>query len=61
MTDLLFSSYCLGPASEAVPNKPPSPRVSTADDGTITMDPFSLIASYNMFMARRCRATGLFM
>jgi len=28
--------------------------------GTITIAPFSLIASYNMFMALKCSATGLF-
>ena len=33
--------------------------VSTADDGTITIEPRSLMASYSMFMARRCSATGL--
>ena len=31
--------------SAAVPNRPPNPMVSTADDGTITIEPFSLIAS----------------
>ena len=34
------------------------PIVSTAVEGTITMEPFSLIASYNMFIARRCKAVG---
>ena len=29
-----------------------------AVDGTMTIAPFSLTASYNMFMARRCKATG---
>ena len=33
--------------------------VSTAEEGTITVAPFSLIASYSIFMARRCNATGL--
>ena len=32
---------------------PPKPMVSTAEEGTITMEPFSLMASYNMFMARK--------
>jgi hypothetical protein len=40
---------------------PPKPIVSTALDGTITIEPFSLMASYNMFIARKCRATGLLM
>ena len=34
-----------GPASAAVPSIPPSPMVSTTDEGTITIEPFSLIAS----------------
>ncbi len=42
-----------------VPIRPPSPMVSTAEEGTITVAPFSLIASYSIFMARRCNATGL--
>src|ERR1700677_2212855 len=46
-------------ASEVVASIPPSPIVSTADDGTITIAPFSLMASYSMFIARRCSATGL--
>ena len=29
--------------------------VSTAEEGTITIEPLSLMASYSMFMARRCR------
>lgn len=51
-------STCL--PNDTVPNIPPNPIVSTALDGTITIDPFSLIASYNMFIARKCSATGLF-
>ena len=50
----------LTPPSAAVASVPPSPMVSTAEEGTITIEPFSLMASYSMFMARRCRATGLF-
>ena len=46
-------------ASDVVANMPPSPMVSTAEEGTITIAPFSLIASYSMFMARKCSATGL--
>ena len=38
---------------------PPSPMVSTADEGTMTIEPFSLMASYNMFIARKCSAVGL--
>ncbi len=34
-----------GRAIAAVASIPPSPIVSTAEDGTITMEPFSLIAS----------------
>jgi hypothetical protein len=33
------------PANDAVPSIPPRPIVSTADDGTITIEPFSLMAS----------------
>src|SRR6266851_1219199 len=50
--------WAFAPASDAVASVPPSPMVSTADDGTITIEPRSLIASYSMFMARRCSATG---
>ena len=32
-------------AIEAVANDPPSPMVSTAEDGTMTIEPLSLIAS----------------
>ena len=46
-------------AIEDIANVPPSPIVSTADEGTITVDPLSRIASYSMFMARKCSATGL--
>ena len=53
--------YCFCADSDAVPSSPPSPIVSTALDGTITIEPFSLIASYSMFIARRCSATGLLM
>src|SRR5271157_622627 len=52
------SCYCPLPRA-ATPSVPPSPMVSTTEEGTITIEPLSLIASYNMFMARRCRATGL--
>ena len=55
---VLVMNYGLAPPSDAVASVPPSPMVSTADEGTITMEPFSLMASYSMFMARRCRATG---
>ncbi len=55
--------YCLvtadAPPIEAVPSMPPSPMVSTAEEGTITIAPFSLMASYSMFMARRWSAVGL--
>src|SRR5690348_4485797 len=47
-------------ANAVVARLPPKPIVSTAEEGTITIEPRSLIASYNMFMARKCRATGLF-
>jgi len=53
--------YCTCLEMAAVPSMPPSPMVSTADEGTITMEPFSLMASYSMFMARRWRAVGLLM
>ena len=33
------------PANDVVASIPPSPIVSTADDGTITIAPFSLMAS----------------
>lgn len=46
-------------ASDVVASRPPNPIVSTAEDGTITIAPFSLMASYSMFMARRWSATGL--
>ena len=36
-------AYCL--LSAAVPSRPPRPMVSTADDGTITIEPFSFMAS----------------
>ena len=45
-------------ARDVVASIPPSPIVSTAEEGTITIEPFSLIASYSMFMARKCSATG---
>jgi len=48
------------PPSEAVASTPLSPIVSTTDDGTITIAPRSLIASYSIFIARKCSATGLF-
>src|SRR5437762_2989957 len=38
--------YFTCPASAVVPSIPPRPIVSTADDGTITIEPFSLMASY---------------
>src|SRR5438477_10037600 len=50
--------YGFAPPREAVARVPPRPMVSTAVEGTITIAPFSLTASYSMFMARRCRATG---
>src|SRR5438552_6975970 len=51
--------YLVCPASAVVASSPPSPIVSTAVDGTITIAPFSLIASYSIFIARRCSAMGL--
>ena len=45
--------------NDATASDPPSPMVSTADEGTITIEPFSLMASYSIFMARRWSATGL--
>jgi hypothetical protein len=51
--------YKTGRASAVVPSIPPNPMVSTAEEGTMTIEPFSLIASYSMFMARRCSAMGL--
>src|SRR5579863_8068619 len=51
--------YPTGRASAVVPSIPPNPMVSTAEEGTITIEPFSLSASYSMFMARRCSAIGL--
>src|SRR5215469_1763470 len=41
---LLYGQPCCF-ASDAVASEPPSPMVSTADDGTMTIDPRSLIAS----------------
>src|ERR1019366_138334 len=53
-------AYCgFAPPIDPTPSMPPSPIVSTAEEGTTTIAPFSLMASYSMFMARRCRATGL--
>ena len=40
-----FAIFSAWPLSETVPSSPPRPIVSTADEGTITMAPFSLIAS----------------
>ena len=54
---VMAASYCFGDSVE-VASMPPRPMVSTAEEGTITMAPFSLIASYSMFMARKCSATG---
>lgn len=48
------------PPTEAIDSMPPIPMVSTADEGTITTEPLSFMASYNIFMARRWSATGLF-
>lgn len=48
-----ISYQCLAPPSEAVAKVAPKPMVSTADDGTITIEPRSLIASYSMFIARK--------
>ena len=47
----LYSGFA--PASDAVASVPPNPIVSTAEEGTITIDPRSLMASYSIFMARR--------
>src|SRR5580704_11105105 len=55
---LVETVYGLAPPIDAVARVPPRPMVSTAVEGTITIAPFSLMASYSMFMARRCRATG---
>ena len=43
----LIPRYSFGtcPLSAVIPDNPPRPIVSTADDGTITIEPFSLIAS----------------
>ena len=41
----VHSPVCFFCASAVTPVRPPRPIVSTALDGTITMDPFSLIAS----------------
>ena len=58
--DLTFEPYeGFAPPRAAVAKVPPSPIVSTADEGTITIDPRSLMASYSMFIARRWSATGL--
>ena len=43
----------------AVASVPPNPIFSMPVDGTITIDPFSRIASYSMFMPRSCSAPGL--
>lgn len=40
-----YTRYCFWLLNEAVPSSPPNPMVSTAEDGTMTIDPFSLIAS----------------
>src|SRR5579864_2551415 len=45
--------------SAANPAIAPSPIVSTAVLGTTIMAPRSLSPSYSMFIARRCKATGL--
>src|SRR5579872_5534015 len=36
----------LAPPSAAVASVPPNPMVSTAEEGTMTIEPFSLMASY---------------
>jgi predicted amidohydrolase YtcJ len=58
--DFAASAAIMRPAVDAMPIVPPKPIDSTADEGTITMEPFSLIASYSMFIARKLNATGLF-
>ncbi len=45
MVDSFVYSYPCCFAMAAVANDPPSPMVSTAEEGTITMEPLSLIAS----------------
>ena len=40
-----FRPYTTGRASAVVASIPPNPMVSTADEGTMTIDPFSLMAS----------------
>jgi hypothetical protein len=56
----LCHGYCgLAPPIDATPSMPPRPIVSTAVEGTTTIAPFSLMASYSIFMARRWSATGL--
>jgi hypothetical protein len=45
MSDSLPHSELCGLASAAVAREPPRPIVSTADEGTITIEPLSLIAS----------------
>jgi len=48
------------PWAKAVnPSSAPRPMVSTADDGTMTMEPFFRRSSKTMFMARKWRATGV--
>ena len=56
----ICACYCaFAPFIDATANVPPNPIVYTALEGTITIEPRSLIASYSMFMARRCIAVGL--
>jgi hypothetical protein len=51
--------YVVGPLASATAAKfPPKPMVSTAEDGTMTIEPRSLIASYNIFIARNCIFAG---
>lgn len=38
-------TYATGRDSAVVPSIPPNPMLSTAEEGTITVEPFSLIAS----------------
>src|ERR1700739_2001714 len=53
-----LTGYGFAPPRAAVARLPPRPMVSTADEGTMTSEPRSLMASCVMFMARRCSATG---
>src|SRR6202008_21209 len=53
-----LTGYGFAPPRAAVARLPPRPMVSTADEGTMTIEPRSLMASYNTFMSRTCSAPG---